>query len=228
MRIVSISDTHNLEANITVPDGDILIHAGDLTMDGTPSAFSSVFTWLSEMPHKRVLAIPGNHDLALQSDPHTRLRLRDRFPRVELLIDSSTTIGNGIKVWGSPWQPWFYDWAFNFALGTLGAEQARRKWAEIPEDTAVLITHGPLHGVLDTAADGTHVGCAELRARLDDLPCLRLHVFGHIHESYGALIRRGALHLNAAVCDSHYLPSHRPIVVDWSGAPDDVPVLLDL
>lgn len=184
MRIVCLSDTHAFGRLVDVPTGDVLIHAGDLTLDGSSMAIIAALAWLDEQPHRHIVAIPGNHDLAFERSPQVLGRVREMFPRVQLLIDAEISI-EGMRVWGSPWQPWFNDWAYNFRRGASGELQAREKWNEIPDDTAILVTHGPPYGILDRNARRQYVGCKQLHARVRSLRQLRLHVFGHIHESYG-------------------------------------------
>lgn len=122
--------------------------------------------------------------------------------------DSSVTI-DGLRVWGSPWQPRFYDWAFNLDRGAPLAE----KWALIPDDTYILITHGPAFGMLDLTPNGMRVGCEALAERLE-ASAVRLHVFGHIHHSYGVIERGSRISVNACTCDESYRAAHAPIVVD--------------
>lgn len=196
-----------------VPDGDVLIHAGDLTMDGRPNDIFAALRWLSGLPHDHIIVVPGNHDFAFQHIPEFEDIARSRFPRVDLLIDAQTSL-NGLRLWGSPWQPWFHDWAYNFARGPAGEAQAEDKWGEIPDDTAILITHGPVCGILDKTQRGEHVGCPALRRRIAQLSQLRLHVCGHIHEAHGKEVIDGVTYVNACVCNSQYWPSQSPIVVD--------------
>ena len=112
-------------------------------------------------------------------------------------------------MWGSPWQPWFYDWAFNLQRGP----EIRAKWDRIPAGVDVLVTHGPPAGILDRVVDGRSVGCADL---LDAVRRVRplLHVFGHIHEAYGEVERDGTRFVNASTCTVRYAPVNAPVVVD--------------
>lgn len=118
----------------------------------------------------------------------------------------------GIKLWGSPWQPWFFDWAFNLQRGP----EIARKWDLIPDDIHVLATHGPPHGVLDKTSrrPPQSVGCEALLERVAALPVLKLHVFGHIHEGYGTLVRGGCTFVNASICDVRYSPVNSPVTLD--------------
>ena len=117
---------------------------------------------------------------------------------------------DGLEVWGSPWQPWFHDWAFNLERGAALAE----KWAMIPDSTDLLITHGPPHGILDACFDGRRVGCEELTRAVERVRP-KLHVFGHIHEAYGVVDDGTTLFVNASNCNLRYRPANAPIVVDW-------------
>mmetsp|Transcript_16731 Transcript_16731/g.18126 ORF Transcript_16731/g.18126 Transcript_16731/m.18126 type:complete len:280 (-) Transcript_16731:178-1017(-) len=115
-----------------------------------------------------------------------------------------------LKVYGSPWQPEFFSWAFNLTRGPELAE----KWAMIPTDTDVLITHGPPHGILDKTSDKVNAGCEEL-SKLFDTGVIspRIHIFGHIHEGYGATRVGGTVYCNASTCTLSYRPTNKPIVL---------------
>jgi hypothetical protein len=115
----------------------------------------------------------------------------------------------GLRIWGSPWQPEFLDWAFNLPRGAA----LREKWDRIPSGTDVLITHGPPQGVLDRVDEGRREGCADLLNAVARVRP-RLHLFGHIHEGYGCLERDGTTFVNASICDRAYRPVNPPVVVD--------------
>jgi predicted phosphohydrolase len=212
LTLVLASDTHDRHAELAIPDGDIFIHAGDFTMAGDPRAIAAFGKWLRALPHRYKIVIAGNHDFAFEHAPE---RAREAlgvgwdgviYDGLIYLEDSGVTI-NGITFWGSPWQPWFYDWAFNLRRGP----ELAAKWALIPTDTDVLITHGPPHGVLDVVRD-EHVGCAELMKRLGSLNP-RLHVFGHIHEGAGQEGSGSTIFVNASICDAQYNVGHAVQVV---------------
>ncbi|HNC99840.1 MAG TPA: metallophosphoesterase, partial [Myxococcota bacterium] len=112
-------------------------------------------------------------------------------------------------IWGSPWQPRFFDWAFNLDRG----EPLRRVWQKIPDGIDILVTHGPPKGILDRVQRGGEVGCEELREALRRVRP-RLHVFGHIHEAYGQLHLDGTHFVNAASCNLDYRPVNPPVVVE--------------
>lgn len=230
IRIVCVSDTHMRGPDINVPDGDVLVHAGDHTMHGTENEMKDAFDWLASLLHWRKVAIAGNHDWFFDEKAPPRFRswsLRPRrsvsefladYPGITYLEDSSVEI-HGATFYGSPWQPPYCGWAFNFSIDSV-RRQGRRRWAMIPRETEVLITHTPPYGICDWAYPGDDCkGDVELRARLNDLASLQLHVFGHLHESYGshAEMLSGALEtlfVNASINTRAYEPRNEPIVAD--------------
>jgi Icc-related predicted phosphoesterase len=127
-----------------------------------------------------------------------------------IYLENSGTELAGLKIWGSPVQPEFNNWAFNVARGAA----IRRYWQMIPASTDVLITHGPPHGVLDTAHPTTaHLGCEELAEAVQQIRPM-LHVFGHIHGGQGQLNSDGTLYVNASVVNEAYQLVHAPQVVE--------------
>ena len=207
MKVVCLSDTHNFGAEIAVPDGDLLIHAGDGTINGTDAEFTEFALWIRALPHRHKVLIAGNHDWLFQTRPEAARRM---FDGVHYLQDSSIVI-EGLKIYGSPWQPRFFDWAFNLNRGAAMAA----KWEAIPEDTDILITHGPPQGILDRTPAGDLAGCEELRKRIDAIRP-GLHVFGHIHLGYGVLESAGTVFVNASNCNEAYEPVNPPIVLRHS------------
>ncbi len=205
MRIVCLSDTHGLHQRLRVPEGDLLLHAGDFSMAGRPDEIERFDRWLGTLPHAHKVVVAGNHDFLFERDP---ARARALLGSAAYLEDSLLEIG-GLRIWGSPWQPWFFDWAFNLARGP----ELAAKWALVPDGVDVLMTHGPPAEVLDRTANDEGVGCRDLSRALERIRP-RLHVFGHIHESYGRLERDGTTYVNASNCDLKYRPVQAPIVVE--------------
>jgi Icc-related predicted phosphoesterase len=184
LRLVCISDTHLHTPYL--PRGDVLIHAGDLTNLGTKSELSHSISWLLKQPHTHKLIIAGNHDVTLdpqqsQYDPEN-LSLLTEAPGLIYLNHSSTTIC-GLKVFGSPFSPGDGRWAFQYSSG-----EDAEPWAEIPDDTELLITHTPPRYHLDRAPallpPEPHKGCESLRQRISKVRP-RMHVFGHVHAGRG-------------------------------------------
>jgi predicted phosphodiesterase len=204
VRIVAISDTHGLHAGLQVPEGDILIHAGDLTGYGELGQVGEVNAFLGGLPHRHKVVIAGNHDFCLERQPR---EARATLTNCIYLQDAAVTL-MGLHFYGSPWQPWFYDWAFNLQRGP----EIRAKWDLIPAGTDVLVTHGPPWGHGDLTDRGERVGCQDL---LEAVRRVRpaLHLFGHIHEGYGLTREGGTVCVNASICDARYQPVNRPVVL---------------
>jgi predicted phosphohydrolase len=152
LRVVLLSDTHELHREVEVPDGDILIHAGDFTMfSKSMSAIADFNTWLGELPHRQKVLIFGNHEFFAEADPSKRSMLTNAV----VLINEGTEI-EGLRIWGSPVTP-----LYGGAFGLSSAEDRRQLYAQIPEDTDILVTHGPPFGILDSAPhSGIHSGCS--------------------------------------------------------------------
>jgi len=189
VRIVLISDTHELHREIDVPDGDILIHAGDFSMMSRSAAAIQDFDdWLGEQPHRFKVVVPGNHEFAFV-DPARR----GLVANAHLLINDNIDV-MGLRIWGSPTTQ-----LLGAAFGRPSALQRRALYSQIPADTDVLITHGAPYGILDRAP-GTphHEGCREL---LDAVVRVKpkLHVFGHVHSCYGLAENDHTTFVNAAL-----------------------------
>lgn len=244
LRIVCISDTHN-KLPREIPDGDILIHAGDFTSIGTQTEIINFCQFFESLPHKKKIFIAGNHDVSIHSDYyvatgairfHRKLKYKEGFdplihskecrtliqsisPNIFYLEDNSLSLSfpkseEGaefiLNIFGSPWQPEFCDWAFNLPIGA----DLKAKWDLIPTETDLLITHGPPFGVLDLCDSGDRAGCPDLLNTVKERVKPRLHVFGHIHETYGTFSDGHTLFVNASTCNLQYRPNNAPIVVN--------------
>jgi len=196
---------------INLPKGDVLIHCGDFTVAGTVSEVRQFNRELLQQADKfkHIIIIAGNHDLLFEHQPQlARSLLASEF---NYLQDSFCVIDK-IKFYGSPYQPRFFDWAFNL---TRGAELAE-KWKLIPDDTDILITHGPPFGILDEVQRQYFIentGCEELIKRVETIKP-KLHIFGHIHCGYGTTEKFGVKFVNASNCDESYEPTNAPVVID--------------
>ncbi|KAJ2924161.1 hypothetical protein H1R20_g12943, partial [Candolleomyces eurysporus] len=204
-RFVCISDTHS--KTFDVPHGDVLLHSGDLTQVGREGEMKKTMEWIYSMPHKVKIVIAGNHDLPLHRgwyDNNWKKRSQKKLdfePIHEWLVGKMAKESGVIylenqavkfrvaperrewSVYGSPWQPEFFNWAFNYKRDE--AEGLVSKY----ESTDILLTHGPPHQILDQTRGDEMVGCEALAAHIT---CgrlrPRLHAFGHIHEAHGAHI----------------------------------------
>jgi Icc-related predicted phosphoesterase len=207
LKFVTISDTHGQHEKLLLPKGDVLIHAGDISMRGDEASIKEFLNWFSHQNYQYKILIAGNHDFYFE---------RASIGEIEKIIpenviylnDSGATINN-IKIWGSPITPWFFDWAFNRYRG----EQIKRHWDLIPSDTDILLTHGPLSGILDSTKKGEHVGCENLLNRVNEIKP-RVHICGHIHEAYGTVEKAGIKYINASVLNERYELTNDPIIFE--------------
>ncbi|XP_074447088.1 metallophosphoesterase domain-containing protein 1 isoform X2 [Larus michahellis] len=182
------------------------------------------------LPYEYKIVIAGNHELTFDQEFMADLIKQDfyYFPSVSklkpesyenvqslltnciYLQDSEVTV-RGFRIYGSPWQPWFYGWGFNLPRGQALLE----KWNLIPDGIDILITHGPPLGFLDWVPKKMQrVGCVELLNTVQRRIQPRLHVFGHIHEGYGVMADGTTTYVNASVCTVNYQPLNPPIVID--------------
>lgn len=206
MRFVFISDTHDLNPIHPIPDGDFIIHSGDIFGNDSIECLVRFNDWMKSLPHRNKIVIAGNHDFVFEkNNPLGRSILKN----VTYLQDEFVEI-EGYKIYGSPWQPWFYNWAFNLERG----EPLRKKWSLIPDDTDILITHGPPYSILDKSIfEDKNVGCEDLLKRVKEIKP-KIHVFGHIHEGYGITKIDETIYVNASICTINYEPKNKPIVID--------------
>jgi len=177
MRLVAVADTHLFHDDLRLPPGDVFIHAGDMCRRGDLEELERALDWIRGLPYRHKVIVAGNHDWAFARMPgRARALLGDDLTYLE---DSQVVI-DGLRFWGSPWQPAYGGWAFNLPRGGPLAD----KWARIPEGLDVLVTHGPPEGVGDGSSVAGRMGCADLRDRVR-ITRPRLHLFGHIHEDGG-------------------------------------------
>lgn len=212
MRVVAISDTHCLRPNI--PDGDILIHAGDFTLSGFQQETKAAMEWFGSLPHPWKVCIAGNHDWWFYN---AGPRLSREFvakhagENVIYLQDELAVVG-GVRIYGSPWQPWFCNWAFNAHRGP----EITKFWDMI-DPCDILVTHGPAYARLDRVGGKfDKVGCQDLSLAIARV-MPKVHIFGHIHGSYGHLHRDGLDYYNASLVNESYqlTPKQQPHVFNW-------------
>jgi Icc-related predicted phosphoesterase len=217
-RITFISDTHTKHDKLSgfLTGGDILVHAGDLTGRGYITEIENFAKWYDNINnYDTKVFIAGNHDFGFQDDNEKVKGLLTGYKTIEYLQDDLLMVGDDyddmVKIWGSPWQPEFNNWAFNLPRG----EKLKEKWDMIPVNTDILITHGPPFGKLDYVPyDNVNVGCEELMKRVQEIKP-KIHVFGHIHEGYGYVFDGNTHFINAAVLNGRYEYRNKPVTVDW-------------
>jgi Icc-related predicted phosphoesterase len=185
MIIDCIADLHGHYP--TLEGGDLLIVAGDLTARDTQDEWAEYFLWQGKLPYKKIVFVGGNHDNRLEK---VDMLFYSPEGRVQYLCDSGTEF-EGLKIWGSPWTLTFPGINPHCTAFTSTEEELEAKFAMIPDDIDILVTHGPPYGLMDEVDEVTKWGTKQFnagsRSLLKKVFQIRpkLHVFGHIHEGYG-------------------------------------------
>lgn len=211
MIIDCVADLHGFFPKLD--GGDLLIVAGDLTARDTFDELQFFKFWLLDQDYKKKIFIAGNHDNLLK-----KLYVDKSEDKVEYLCDSGTEF-EGLKIWGTPWTRTFKGMNPHCKAFTFDTEkELSEKWALIPPDTNILISHSPSFGNYDWIKTedqniGPSVGSLTLwMYMLTMIPHLKLHVTGHIHEAYGNSKHANGIHLvNASHVNERYKPVNKPV-----------------
>ncbi len=218
MKIWFISDTHCQHESLKVPEVDAVIHCGDESNHGNawmnePEA-RRFFDWYSALEIPTKVFVPGNHSTAIEQG---LIRGSD-YPEVRFLIHDSMQ-WNGLKIFGSPYTPDFFNWAYMKPRSELDIV-----WQSIPDDVDILITHGPAKGIMDETADmytgkPVHVGSKSLMRHVAERIRPRIHSFGHIHDepgvnNFGTITRGATQFINCACCHLTRGLVHQGVIVD--------------
>lgn len=216
LKITFISDTHSQHEKLTelLPGGHILCFTGDCCEDGYQREAHNFMKWFGNIKsYDYKVMIAGNHDCVFEWQPkliQEMLQDTDMYGDLIYLQDEAVELF-GIKIYGSPWQPAYRDWSFNLPRDGVDIEH---KWSQIPDDTDILLTHGPPYKLLDYYyREHLHVGCKKLQDRVLNLNPL-IHAFGHVHGSYGVKYFNKTTFINSAFLDEKYDPTNKPITLD--------------
>lgn len=198
MKILFLSDTHGKHCKLSnLPQADVLIHAGDLTWNGTEDEITDFVEWLDTLDYAHKIFIAGNHDECLDGATVEGLPANCHY-----LCNSGFEI-EGIKIWGVPL----------FLSDELHLTDIYpKKIAQIPTDTDILISHSPPLGILDRTSFGVNIGNNDLQQRAQAI-APRYHLFGHIHESYGILQTPLTTFVNGSVVNENYEIVNRPVIL---------------
>ena len=226
MKITLISDTHNKHKLITqdLPGGDLLIHAGDISSMGYEHEIREFCKWYNSLDnYTNKVFIAGNHDWGFQINTEKVKEILGLYENITYLQDDSVLIGQDVvNVYGSPWQPEFYNWAFN--LPRQGVE-LKEKWDNIPTNTDILVTHGPAYGYVDKVIGRTeNLGCELLTERIKQVKP-KIHVCGHIHTGYGYTFDGDTHYINASVLNESYIYYNKPLTIDWNPETNEIEFL---
>lgn len=207
MKIVCISDTHGEHSDVYIPEGDVLVHAGDISYYGKEIEVDDFLEWFREQPHQYKIFIAGNHDFYFEKA--SAEEIERKIPEDIIYLNDSGCEIEGVHFWGSPIQPFFFNWAFNRNRGF----DIKKHWDLIPKNTDVLITHGPPYSVLDFCVKGEQVGCKDLYTKVEKIQP-KAHIFGHIHENYGRQKIGDIQFVNASILNEKYQLANAPIIID--------------
>lgn len=232
LKVSLISDTHTKHSlcEKDLPGGDLLIHAGDFMNSGySPYEAEEFFNWLDKIDNYDFkVFIAGNHDRWMENESENARGMLTGHKTIDYLQDDWMIVGDGdphdpntktAKIYGAPWQPEYYNWAFNLPRN---GEEMKARWDAIPDDTDILVTHGPPHGYLDVpGGQSIRVGCEMLRYRVDEIKP-KIHVFGHIHGSHGYYYNGHTHFFNASVLDERYTYTNMPFTFDWNPVTNEI------
>jgi Icc-related predicted phosphoesterase len=229
MRVTLVSDTHNKHKHVhnkglgDLPGGDLIIHAGDISSRGYRHEIVEFAKWYNQLEYKHKVFIAGNHDWGFQNNVDEVMEHLAYYEGVTYLQDRMRTIRHEdsvINIYGTPWQPEFYNWAFNLPKNGPGLAS---KWESIPEDTDILVTHGPAFGILDTVERRRqdHLGCELLTERIAVVKP-KIHVCGHIHSGYGYYFNGETHFFNASALNEDYMYAQKPFTFDWNPITNEI------
>ena len=200
MKILHISDTHSKHQLLNLPEADILVHSGDFTFAGADDEASDFVNWLGNLPYKHIIFIAGNHDNCMY-DVESIIGL----PKHIHYLRNSSVMIEGKLFYGVPM---FMEDVMN------GSYES--KFAKIPSDVDVLITHQPPYGILDGGdyhGKPYHYGNKELLNNIIDVKP-KIHLSGQDHNEYGISKQNGIIFSNAALLDDQYNLCRDPQVIE--------------
>ena len=196
MKILHISDTHGCHRRLhDLPQADIVVHSGDFTMNGSEQEALDFMNWFCDLPYPQKIFICGNHDECLYGATIDRLD-----GNVHYLCNSGIEI-EGLKFYGVP-----------MFMGDCITDRQTRHYANIPDDTDILITHTPPFGILDFD-DNINYGSEELLSRISVVRP-RLNLFGHIHARHGIKVFNGITFSNGAIMNADYSNLEKPNFIE--------------
>lgn len=223
MKVCAISDTHTMLSQVDLPKADLLLIGGDITYTGSPKEMAQFAQDLrnirSRKLYRQIILTPGNHELTSEDNPTW---FRSMIDGLCIYLHDDQFVFEGVKVYASGWTPYFHHWAWNLDERDHLRDyaHANRVWNKIPDDTKILLTHGPPRNILDLCNRDERVGDVVLRKRvfeLADTGNLRYHCFGHIHRNlkdHKTEVHQGVTFANVAICDEKYKPVNPAFVFE--------------
>jgi hypothetical protein len=199
-RLVLISDTHGMHRQLTMPPGDVLLHAGDFTRFGKEQDAIDFNDWVGSLGYAHTIVALGNHE----HNAPWRSQAREMLSNCTLLVGAELALdlpdGSQLRVFATD-----FCWPM---------DSCNPSYDLIPEGVDVLVAHSPARGHVDGGK-----GCPELLRHVARLKPA-LYVCGHIHYGHGVTAGRtrgaeGVLFANAANAQDHgKIGWAEPIVVN--------------
>ena len=210
MRLVAISDTHLQHRKLDLPEAEILVHAGDFSNRGSVPEAREFLTWFKSLDYEYKILVPGNHDISCE---YSENELRTELIKEGIYFESNGVVFiEDLVIFCYSWTPEIYPgspWGYTISRES---ESFERLWNLAPK-CDLLITHGPPKGILDRTEDDLLVGEDYMHSYvMRETP--RVHIFGHVHESYGSLYKLGTNFYNVSICNLKYEPVNKPTVID--------------
>lgn len=208
-KVVAITDTHNKHNTLDgkLPEGDVIVHAGDATNRGSLEELVAFFDWFACLPYTHKVYVPGNHDHHV-NEFLVRMLCRDR-DIIYLQNEGHYLQMEGRRdlfIYGTPAHR-------NFLDADADIQDFQN---EIPDGLDVLITHVPPYGIHDEICENfkqIYLGNYHLlQAVFDKKP--KFHVFGHVHPGYGKARRCDTTFINACICDNYLNPINIPVLIE--------------
>lgn len=230
MKIAVLSDTHNIYDFANAPDADLLIIAGDILMQGSIKELQQVMLQLDMESHrwKHILIVPGNHDFALEKFINSSLSWEEFAKDYEIIYyPSNMTISHeglveilDLKIFTWAWVPNLPNWAFHMP------DHDMKEYCEkfdMPDKVDILVSHGPPRGILDLIPKYGQVGSRSMLKVFNFAH--NIHVFGHIHENYGYMLRNKSNKINTdnaeyrkfynvSILNEQYIKENKPITFE--------------
>lgn len=196
MKILHLSDTHGCHHRLRdLPEADVVAHSGDFCMVGSEQEAIDFLNWFCDLPYRHKIFICGNHDDCLYGADISGLDTN-----VHYLRNSGIEI-DGVKFYGVP-----------MFMGDCVTGRQSRNYANIPDDTEVLITHSPAYGILDFD-DNINYGSENLLKAVSEINP-RIHLFGHIHKQHGITTIGTTTFSNGAIMNEDYSTLNRPNIIE--------------
>lgn len=212
-RIVATSDTHFPFDNNLIPDGDVLIHAGDLMYRGDPGEWDSRLASFASLKHKTKIYVPGNHDYypaQYRGIARSTMRREGGGTTLNDGADGVVKLGStGLTMLAIPYVTGLHGWAYNVEEEWLSSWLAYHY--AIPD---IVISHSPPFRIRDSDGKQSFGSTAMNRwfYTLQTKP--KLWICGHIHESYGTETIEGCTFANVAMCNEQYEQVNPAMVFD--------------